>query len=218
MILFSDWGCPFAHRIEAWVAHLGVELEHRRKGLGDPFPELEACGGGHRIPSLLCEDLLLFESAVIVDYLIERSERPVPEAPSPEGRAVERLARLTFDAELVPRLFASDAELDAEGRVVGAPLGDRSFEVLERLELCCVGSRPVVSRLSLHLAPMWLRFRWWRPHDRLTRLLLEDARWRALGEWLEAAAALPCVRVTSPTAEMQRDVLRRGRALGVLPA
>ena len=181
--MFSDRGCPFAHRVYALLDHLGVTPKREIVPLGKSTPGLARHSRSGRVPLLVHGPVTIGESRVMLEYLAEaHGLEPYPL--DLVTRTLQRHAMALLDATLTPTLISG----------VG-PSDERLAECLDVFEAVMV-ERPVASVLAFHFAPMWLRFQWWRPTGAVTRAI--SGRPRVLS-WLDEAAALPSVTRTSET-------------------
>lgn len=186
MRLFSTAGCPYAHRTRALLAHLGRAVELREVDLAAKPADFLALSPTGAVPLLEDQGFVLYESAVINEYLAERLAWAGAFAADVHQRARERLAMKRFDDVVVTTLvrsFRDPAVLDQ------GPVWRRE---VEQLAATVAGSRPA-SLLGLHLATHWLRYDWafaGAPGLEVLR--------GAAGAFLAEAAALPCVVATSP--------------------
>jgi glutathione S-transferase len=186
MRLFFTVGCPFAHRTRALLTLLEQPFEGREVDLAAKPADFLALSPTGAVPLLEEGGFVLYESAVINEYLAERFGYRDAFAADLRQRARERLAMKRFDDVLLPTAFASfkdPAALEAR------PLWRRE---LEQLAATARASQPA-SLLGLHLATHWLRWVWAFEGQPVVRALGEAA-----GDFLSAAAALPCVVATSP--------------------
>ncbi|TNF28732.1 MAG: glutathione S-transferase family protein, partial [Deltaproteobacteria bacterium] len=176
-VLFSDRGCPFAHRVLALFEHLGCPVERRESLVGDRPEGLERYSASGRIPLLVHGELVLTESRVILEYLTERYGFADALPRDLGDRALHRHAMVVADEHLVPRLTGK-ASGDDERRLADA---------LDALEAATATAPPRPSLLALHLGPLWLAFGSWQPYGAVTRAI--EAR-PQLREWLDGAARL----------------------------
>ncbi len=204
MILFSDRGCPFAHRPLALLEHLGCEVERRESMIGQKPDGLAQYSPSGRIPLLVHGDLVLTESRVMLEHLAEHHAFADAYPADLRARSAHRHAMAVVDDFLAPRLFGrTHTEAD------GLRLGD----VLRTLEEATATVPPRPSLLTLHVAPIWLRFRLWHPTHAVTRAV--EAR-STLSGWLDAALELGCLRRTAPDPVTHREDLARAREAGLL--
>lgn len=205
-ILFSDRGCPFAHRVLSFAAHLGCALDHREARIGEHPPGLGRYSRSGRIPLLVDGELVLTESRVILEYLAERHACANAYPGDLAARTLHRHAIAVADEHLVPRLLE---------RTPSVPGDPRVEDVLDAIEVATATTPPKPCLLAFHLGPLWLAFGTWQPHGAVTRAI--EAR-PALRAWLDAAAALPDVARTAPDPERLAQDLMCARAAGLLPA
>jgi len=71
MILFSDRGCAFAHRVRALLDHLQCPVDLRESMVGEKPEALYQYSSSGRSPLLVHGDLVLMESRVMLEHLAE---------------------------------------------------------------------------------------------------------------------------------------------------
>lgn len=196
MRLFSAAGCPYAHRSRALLTLMQAPFELREVDLANKPAELLALSPTQAVPLLEDEGLVLYESAVINEYLAERLAWRDAFSSSLSQRALERLAMKRFDDVLIPVAFASFSN---PATLESKPLWRKEVEFLSRT----VKQSRVESLLGLHVATHWVRTKLAFPDNAVVQALGES-----VGEFLNAAAALPCVVATSPDLEAAAKVLR----------
>lgn len=198
MRLFFAEGCPYAHRARALLTHLEQPFEGREIDLKSKPADFLALSPTGAVPMLEDEGFLLYESAVINEYLAERFAWAAAFSANLQQRARERLAMKRFDDVLVPLFFRA---LKDGAALEGTPNWQRE---VEQLGLTAAHAAPV-SLLGFHVATHWLRFGWVAPQSPLV-LALE----KAAGGFLGQAAAHPAVVKTSPDRERTtRSLLER---------
>ena len=186
MKLFFAPECPFAQRACAAMTLLGEKFEPHEFDLANKPPEFLKLSPTGAVPLLEDNGFVLYESAIITEYLAERLTWKKAFSEDPQQRARERLAMKQFDSVIVPAAFASfrdPASLEAK---------PQWKKELEQLALTAKKS-DVESLLGIHLATHWVRWTWAFPDS-----LLIQAMRMAMGEYLDAAAAMPCVTETNP--------------------
>jgi glutathione S-transferase len=204
-LLFSDRGCPFAHRVLALLHHLRCGVEHRESVVGAKPEGLARYSKSGRIPLLVHEGLVLTESRVILEYLVERYALADAVPVELGARTLHRHAMAVADEHLAPRL-ARRGKAEHDFRLADA---------LDALEVATAQSPPRADLLALHLGPLWRAFRAWRPEGPVT--LAIEAR-PALREWLDGAASLDCVERTAADPACLAEDLARARAAGLIDA
>jgi Glutathione S-transferase, N-terminal domain len=184
-VFFAD-GCPSAHRTRALLNLLERPVEPVVVDLKNKSAEFLALSPTGAVPLLDDDRFVLFESAVINEYLAEKFAWPDAFSSDLQQRARERLAMKRFDDVLAPLFFASvkdPAALDAK------PSWRREVEVLGQT----VKGLSPRGLLGLHVGPHWLRMNWVAPQAPLVVALRNAA-----GEFLDAAAAMPAVQAVAP--------------------
>lgn len=189
MRLFSTVGCPYAQRTRALLTLLDRTYEVVEVDLANKSPEFLAKSPTGAVPLLDDDGFVLFESAVVNEYLAEKFAWPAALSTDVKRRARERLAMRRFDDVLVPLFFRALKDPS----VVGA---HATFKRELQFFAETVKDQPVRSLLGLHVATHWLRMNWVRPEAEVV-----IAMRNACGAFLDAAAALPEVVSTSPERE-----------------
>jgi glutathione S-transferase len=204
-ILFSDRGCPFAHRVLALIEHLGIPADLREAAVGEMPEGLDEYTQSQRIPMLIHDDLILRESRIILEYLAEQFALDDAYPEDAKERALHRYAMAVADDTLAPLLM---------GR---APMPDDIASLEEALDVVerATGLAPArASLLALHLAPIWRAFQLWHPECVVVRAIRERP---ALQRWLDAAKNLECVSQTAASIETLKEDMERARRAGLLP-
>jgi len=169
----------------ALLDHLDVPCESKQAPVGQLPDGLEHWSPSGRVPLLVHGAVVIGESRVMLEYLSEAYEF---EAAYPAGlreRTRHRYAMALMDGFLAPALATAGA-LDV------ARLG----ECLDVIEDAALAAPDVPCLLTMHLAPLWLRFQWWRPEWDVTRAIRERPK---LAAWLDAAASSAAIVRTSPS-------------------
>jgi glutathione S-transferase len=193
MRLFFADGCPYAHRTRALLTLLGQPFSPEVVDLKNKSPQFLALSPTGAVPLLEDDGLVLFESAVINEYLAEKFAWPHAFSADLRQRARERLMMKRFDDLIVSTFFQSvkdPAVLEQK------PNWRREVTILGEV----VRDRAPASLLGLHIAPHWLRMNWLAPGSAMLTAMRDAA-----GAWLEAVVTLPAVVSTSP----DRDVTTR---------
>lgn len=179
-VLFMDRGCPFAHRVLALLDHLDVAHDTKAAPVGQIPDGLEAWSPSGRIPLLVHGAIAIGESRVMLEHLAEAYAFDCAYPSELVRRTLHRHAMALFDNFLIPTLLRGDDGLATA----------RLAECVDVLERVTADSLPEPGLLAFHLAPMWLRCKWWRRDRAITHAL---ASRRALAGWLDDAARLPAI-------------------------
>lgn len=205
LTLYSDYGCPFAHRVLALVAQLGVDVAHELVPIGSqPTPEGATVLG---LPMLEVGDgvLVLTESRAINEYLAERFDYGAAFPETLVDRSAHRHALALVDAYLAPAVLGTLSEFQAE-KLAG------SLAAFER----AMTEGPQPSLFALHIAPSW---RWLSrirgSRNRAVRLI--ETR-PALRDWLERVLEHPSLASTTPDDRRILSEVAEAREDGRLPA
>lgn len=189
MRLYFAPGCPYAQRTRALLAALNEAFDAVEIDLSNKPPEFLAKSPTGAVPMLEDGDFVLFESAVVNEYLAEKFAWKDAYAPDVKQRARERLAMRRFDDVLVPLFFRA---LKDDGAVEA----NKSWEKELAYFADVVRESKPRSLLGFHVATHWVRMKWVKPSSPLVM-----AMQRAAGTFLDAAAALPEVVHTLPDRE-----------------
>jgi len=199
--LFADRGCPFAHRVLALVDHLGITLDRNESAIGDKPEGLAAYSESQRIPLLVHGDLVVTESAVMLDYLAELHGFAAAYPEDLRMRTRHRYAMAVIDDVLTAPLFRDTA-----------PNAARLADTVRALEAAVSDTRAEPCLLAFHAAPIWLRFRWWRTGVAVVRAV--EAR-PDLCRWLDTATRLDAVARTAPDRAEHATAFDQARAAGM---
>lgn len=204
MILFADRGCPFAHRVLALLEYLGSPPDLRESLVGEKSEEIYQYSSSGSIPVLVHGDLVLTESRVMLEHLAEQYAFADAYPADLGSRSRHRRAMAIVDDFFVPLLFGrTDAKVD----------GPRLDDALRALEqVTTMAPRP--NLLSLHIAPIWLRFRLWHPAHAVTRAIQSR---ETLCRWLDVALELDCLKNTAPDPVLHLEDLAKARQLALMP-
>lgn len=211
LTLISHHLCPYVQRAVITLVEKNVEHQRVYIDLADKpdwFRDISPLG---KVPVLLCGDAVLFESAVICEYLEETSPKPLHPA-DPVERAVHRawieLASSTLDA-IAGFYNAPDADSFANRRSVLR----RRLEWLERN----LGKGPYFAGEGFHLvdAAWGPVFRYFDTFERIDDFgLLDDLE--RVADYRRALTARESIRAAAPAGYPERlhDFLaRRGSYL-----
>lgn len=206
MILFADAGCPFAHRVNALLAHLGAPLELRESAIGSHPDGLTRYVASGRLPVLVDGDLVLFESRVMLEHLAEHFgfEGAFPAELSARSR--DRHAMAIVDNYFAPMLFQRSGAIHDELR-----FDDALRAVIEAVR----SSSSTPRLLTFHVVPILACFRLWHPAHAVTRAMEVHP---VLGAWVEEALALDAFARTALAPSELDVLLSRARELGLLPS
>lgn len=186
MRLFSAAGCPYAQRTRALLSLLQQPVEVVEVDLSNKSPEFLAKSPTGAVPMLEDGELVLFESAVVNDYLAEKFAWADAYDADVQKRARERLAMRRFDDVLVPLFFRAlkdDKVLESHA----------TWKKELAFFADVVRGSKVKSLVGLHVATHWVRLKWLKPQSPLVA-----AMQTACGGFLDAAAALPEIQATLP--------------------
>ena len=162
MTLFSGSADHYSHRVRMVLAEKGVTVDIVDVDPGTKLEELAELNPYGSVPTLLDRDLVLYESAVIMEYLDERFPHPPLLPVYPVARAQSRLLVHRIEKDWSGRvdllmagkgretvLTKARTEL-RESLVSVAPVfGERDYFMSEEFTLvdCCVA--PILWRLKV---------------------------------------------------------------------
>lgn len=203
-IIFADHGCPFAHRVLALLTHLGVDYDLKEAPFGQAPAGIAQWSPSGRIPLLVHGELAIGESRVMLDYLAEAYPFGTAYPRELVPRTLVQHAMALTDSILVPRLMR-DLPLDARRLA-------ECLDTIEAVALKTKTSEPGL--LTFHIAPMWLRFQWWRPDSAMTRAVMDRPQ---LAAWLDAATELAAIARTAPDRAENIAAFQQACSIGALP-
>ncbi|TNE90464.1 MAG: hypothetical protein EP330_08190 [Deltaproteobacteria bacterium] len=178
-VLYRDVGCPFAHRVAALFAHLGVTYEERSALVGDKPAGLEAVSPAGRIPALSHGELALYDSLVMGEYVAALHGFALW-ADDPGERAVEQLLSRRYDESLVGGTMAAFC-----GQAPDSSVSD----MLDELEWLAVKTTRHMGWLAIQLGSFQMLLREHRPE--VAEALLARP---ALAAWAAFGESQDCVR------------------------
>ena len=161
MTLFSDAVDHYSHRVRMVVAEKGVNVDIVDVSPGKKPEDLSEINPYNTLPTLLDRELVLFDSAVIMEYLDERFPHPplLPVYPVARAQSRSLMHRIekdwTRNVDLLmsgrsrePTLAKARKEL-TESMIAVAPIfADKPFFMSDEFTLvdCCVA--PILWRLK----------------------------------------------------------------------
>ncbi len=184
-LYFADV-CPYAQRTRALFDLLETKFDATEVDLAHKTPAFLTLSPTGAVPLLDDDGFVLFESAVINEYLAEKLKWSDALSADVQQRAKERLAMKRYDDFIVPLFYRSLTDATA---LENATTWQREVAVIAD----ATKSRPARSLLGLHLATHFIRFEWLAPQHPLVVELREK-----LGRFLTDALALPSIKKTTP--------------------
>jgi glutathione S-transferase len=188
LTLVSHELCPFVQRAAIALAEKGVAFERVTVDLADKPDWFLAISPLGKVPLLKVNDAVIFESAVIVEYLEETQPNPLHPA-DPLKRADHR-AWMEFGSSILMDLWsfytaADDATLQGKATLIAG-----KFERLEQR----LGEGPFFdgARFSLVDAVFAPVFRYFDTFDRIADFGMLAGKPR-IAAWRRAVAARPSV-------------------------
>ena len=198
--LFYAPVCPFAQRARALLEHLELPYVPRVVDLAHRDPELLGLSPTGLVPLLIDDELeglsegpfVLYESAVITEFLVERVGW---QDAYPGGFALrhqQRLAMKRFDDLVVPMHYRSMREPSVLSE---ADIAEIRVEVARLAELVELLGGHHTNALAFHVAPFWARISWMGAHAPMLSLLVESDIVRF---WMDRCLEVPAIRRTLP--------------------
>ena len=90
MLLYSFRRCPFAIRVRMVLHEKSIPFDVKEEDLKNMSPELKSLHPQAKVPLLVDDKLVLFESSVITEYLDDLYSEPPLMPPSAKGKAMVR--------------------------------------------------------------------------------------------------------------------------------
>ena len=161
MTLFSDAVDHYSHRVRMVVAEKGVNVDIVDVSPGKKPEDLAEINPYNTLPTLLDRELVLFDSAVIMEYLDERFPHPplLPVYPVARAQSRSLIHRIekdwTRNVDLLmsgrsrePTLAKARKELTESMIAVAPVFADKPFFMSDEFTLvdCCVA--PILWRLK----------------------------------------------------------------------
>lgn len=115
MTLFSGDNDPYSHRVRIVLAEKGINVDIVSVEAGDLPEDLIDLNPYNSVPTLVDRELVLYGSAVIMEYLDERFPHPPLMPVDPVSRATNRLMLYRIEQDLYHHL---DLLADANEKVV----------------------------------------------------------------------------------------------------
>lgn len=105
MKLYLRPDCPFCWKVKIYLSEIGVDVEEVLVELGKTHPEVAALNPNATVPVLINEDLVLYESAIIIEYLADKFPQNSLMSGSPEQKAEIRQLQFYSDSKVGKILF-----------------------------------------------------------------------------------------------------------------
>lgn len=105
MKLYHRPDCPFCWKVRIFLQEAGVELQEFSVEFGKKHPDVVALNPNATVPVLVDGDLVLWESAVIIEYLADLFPHTSLMAGSPAERAKIRQIHSYSDNSVGKKLF-----------------------------------------------------------------------------------------------------------------
>jgi len=105
MKLYHRPDCPFCWKVRLFLQETGIEVQEFSVTLGKKHPDVVALNPNGTVPVLIDDDLVLWESAVIIEYLADGFSEISLMAGSPGIRAFIRQIHSYSDNRIGKALF-----------------------------------------------------------------------------------------------------------------
>lgn len=134
MKLYYRADCPFCWKVRIFLKEIGLDVEEIAVEFGTKHPDVVAFNPNATVPVLVDGDLVLFESAVIIEYLADKFPQfPLMDG-SPEQRATIRQMHSYSDSSTGKVLFPYIKQVRGSGdRTVTDELTQAWIDVQSKL-------------------------------------------------------------------------------------
>lgn len=105
MKLFLRPDCPFCWKVKLYLSEIGVDVEETLVELGKSHPDVAALNPNATVPVLISEDIVLYESAIIIEFLADKFPQESLITGSPEQKADIRQLQFYSDSKVGKILF-----------------------------------------------------------------------------------------------------------------
>jgi len=183
LTLVSHGLCPYVQRAAIALDEKGVAFERIDIDLADKPDWFKAISPLGKVPLLKVDDVVIFESAVIVEYLEETQPRPLH--PSDPLKRAEHRAWMEFGSTILADIWGfytapDEPTLQAKVRA----LTDKFARLEQRLGDGPYFDGPIFSLVDAVFAPV---FRYFDLFDRIGDFAILDGKPK-LGTWRKALA------------------------------
>lgn len=151
------------------------------------FVELSPTG---KVPMIVEDDFVLYESQVINDYLVDRHDWDEAYPEDLRLKYRQKVAMKQWDSTVLEPVYASLSE----DSVLSEQWGDIEPE-LEYLSGVISATESTDNLLAFHLAPFWARFCWLSEHTSFTERV---RKLDGIADWLDSTLEEEPVRETLP--------------------
>ena len=189
IVLYSYRRCPFAMRVRMALEEKGLEYLVQEEDLASFSEDLLRLHPEGKVPVLLHDDQVIFESSIITEYLDEAfpAVRLMPEAP--KDRAQVRLWTYWCNEIYKPDLDEFKYEWKTLSEEKRQELKARLHGHLSKME-SALAEREFIMGATLTLADIHL-FPFYRQLQRVKSGELDTAPYVRLNAWLEGIMARP---------------------------
>lgn len=105
MKLYHRPDCPFCWKVRIFLIEAGIDVQEATIKLGERHPDIMANNPNGTVPMFVDGDLILWESAVIIEYLVDKFPGSTLMPGSPEQRAEVRQIHSYSDHKIGKSLF-----------------------------------------------------------------------------------------------------------------
>jgi len=189
--------CPFAQRTHLALKEKGLEYTHREVDLADKPAWFEKVSPYSKVPVLKHGDVVVYESAIINEYIDEVWPTPALMPAEPARRALARIWIDFANSRLVGAFYKALSAPDADARAEAASALTKALDLIEDEGLARLGAGPYwlgseVSLVDLAFYPHFERL----PALAHYRGVDIPARCTRLKTWLAAMGERPSVVAT----------------------
>ncbi len=155
--------CPFAQRTHIALREKGLEYTHREVDLSNKPAWFEAVSPYSKVPVLKCGDAVIYESAIINEFIEETWPEPAMMPSDPSRRAQARVWIDYANTRFVPSFYKVLLERDLEKRREQIDKLAGQLQFMENEGLAKLGANPywlgdAVSLVDFALYPHFERF------------------------------------------------------------
>ena len=189
IVLYSYRRCPFAMRVRMAMEEKNLTYFVIEENLQSFSPELLRLHPEGKVPVLLHDEQVIYESSIITEYLDEAFPSPMLMPKAPKDRAQVRLWTYWCNEIFKPDLDEFKYEWKSLSEEKRLALKERLKGHLGKLE-SALGEKKFIMSDELTLADIHL-FPFYRQLQKIQSSDLETARFTRLNAWLEQILARP---------------------------
>lgn len=189
--IYSAEICPFAQRTRALMNKIDVPYQLHEIDLSDkPKQFLEVSPTG-KVPLLVDDDFVLYESQIINDYLIDKYSWSGAYSDQIQLRYRQKLMMKQWDSTVLDPFY----RCLGHGKDIQEYRDELQPELEQFQKLIISIDKSTDNILAFHVATFWLRMKWLREYSDFPALVKEYDR---LYEWLNEATSEAPIQNTKP--------------------